>query len=133
MRPSLGSTVGAAVFGGSGTIAAGMKPDADPDRRRYGYGRGVDQAIGPWSPAVAAGQVSGRAGLVQEHEPLRVHVALPYAPAATISGDVRPVLLGSPRRLFLCDRPSRRSVLQIVEMWPPSIPHSASAVLISPG
>ena len=94
-------------------------------------GRSIDQALAPGTPAIAPGHVGGGARLVQEHEALRIHVALPHAPASPVARHVRPVLLGGPQRLFLCDRPSRRNVLQMVEMWPPSIPRSAKAALIS--
>ena len=55
--------------------------------------RGIDQALAPWSPAVASDHVRGRAGLVEEHEALGVHIALPDPPVAAVLGHVRPVLL----------------------------------------
>ena len=63
--------------------------------------RGLDEALAPRSPAVAADHVGGRAGLVEKDEPLRVHVALPYAPVAAMLGDVRTILLGCPHLLLL--------------------------------
>jgi hypothetical protein len=44
--------------------------------------------------------------------------------------DIRPILLGSSQR-FLCVKPKRRSVAQIVVSEPGSIPRSISASLIS--
>jgi hypothetical protein len=48
-----------------------------------------------------------------------------------VIGDVRPVLLGRSQRLFLCERPSRRSVDQIVVSEPGSRPRPTSSSLIS--
>ena len=103
------------VIGPSSTSGA-MKPVL-PQAGDEGGGppvavrRGVDQALAPRAAAVAARHVGGGAGLVEEDEARRVHVALPAAPAPALGGDVGPVLLGRPQRLFLCRRPSRRSVV----------------------
>jgi hypothetical protein len=91
----------------------------------------IDQAPASRPPAVGANHVGRGARLVQEHEAVRVHVALPHAPAPPLASDIGPVLLGCPQRLFLCDKPSRRSLLQMVEICPASIPRSARADLIS--
>src|SRR3954463_11496289 len=56
----------------------------------------------PGTPAGAPDHVRGRAGLVQEHEAGRIHVALPDAPAAAVAGHVGPVLLGGSQALFFC-------------------------------
>jgi hypothetical protein len=41
-----------------------------------------------------------------------------------MAGNVRAVLLGSPQALFLCDKPSRRSVDQIVVSEPGAMPRA---------
>ena len=57
--------------------------------------------------AVRAGQVGLGPGLVKEDEASGVEPALMGRPATPPAGDVRPVLLGCPERLFLNVRPSR--------------------------
>ena len=79
-------------------------------------GAASTKALAPDTPARAAGHGGRGSGLVQEDEALGIHVALPHPPLLAMSSHVGTVLLGGAQRLFLCDRPSRRSVLQIVEM-----------------
>ncbi len=86
----------------------------------------IDQALAPGVPAVVTHHLGAYSGLVDEHEGRRVHERLPAAPQPAVLRDVGPVLLGSPQRLFLCDRPRRRSVAQIVVSEPASIPRSPS-------
>jgi hypothetical protein len=78
-------------------------------------GHGRDQALAARAAAVAARHVGGRPGLIEEHEPCRVHEGLPGSPQPTLAGDVGAVLLGRPQGLFLRLRPIRRSALWIVE------------------
>ena len=59
-------------------------------------GCGVDQALAARPPSVAAGH-GGGARFIQEHEALRVHVALPHPPAPPILRQIRSVLLGGPQ------------------------------------
>src|SRR3954469_23044895 len=68
----------------------------------------------PETPAGAPDHVRGRAGLVQEHEAVRIHVALPHPPALAMAGDVGPVLLAGSQALVLCDKPSRWSMSAMV-------------------
>ncbi len=75
--------------------------------------------------------IGGRAGLIQEHQRGWIHEALPDPPALTMIGNVGPILLGRPQRLFLWDKPSRFRVDQIVEREPGWIPRSTSSALIS--
>ena len=63
-------------------------------------GDGGDQALAGLAPAVAPRHVGGRAGLVEEDEPRRVHEALPDPPAAALLGNVGPILLGGSQGLF---------------------------------
>ena len=88
---------------------------------------GIDQALAPLSPAGAPHHVGGGPRLVQEHETSGVHVTLPHAPALSIPGNVGPILLGGSQRLFLCDRPRRRSIRRIVESAATRIPRAAKA------
>ncbi len=64
--------------------------------------RGINQALAPWSPAVAADHVGGSPGLIQKDKALGVHVALPDPPVAATLGYVGPILLGRPQLLLLC-------------------------------
>lgn len=91
----------------------------------------VDQALALGTPAIASSHIGGRAGFIQEHKRGWVHEALPHPPALTMIGNVRPILLGGPQRLFLWDRPNRLRVDQIVESEPGWIPRSTSSALIS--
>jgi hypothetical protein len=63
-------------------------------------GRRVDQALATWTPAVEPRHRGGRPRLVEEDKALGIHVALPGPPMAAVSGNVGPVLLGRPERLF---------------------------------
>jgi hypothetical protein len=92
-------------------------PEAGDQRRRapVAVRHGGDQAFGRGTPAVAPRHVGGGAGLVEEHEPLGVHVALPDLPAPAPACDIGPVLLGRSQRLFLCLRPIRWSAQWMVE------------------
>src|SRR3546814_3832360 len=92
----------------------------------------VDQALALGAPAIASSHIGGRAGLIQEHKRGRIHEALPDPPALTMIGNVGPILLGGPQRLFLWDRPSRLRVDQIVESEPGWIPRSPRSALLSP-
>jgi hypothetical protein len=74
-------------------------------------GHSRDQALVRQAPAVAPGQVGGGAGLVEEHEPRRVHERLPGAPPPTLAGDVGPVLLRRPL-------PAPAQILSTVEPGP---------------
>src|SRR5215212_2977336 len=93
--------------------------------------RRIDQALAPGTPAREAGHRCGGGGLVQEHEALAIHVALPHPPAAAVPGHVGPILLGRSQALFLCDRPSRCSMSAMVESAFTAILRAASAALIS--
>src|SRR3712207_1289379 len=90
-----------------------------------------DQALALWTPAGAPDHVGGRAGLVQEHEAVRIHVALPDAPAAAVPGDIGPVVLAGSHALFLCDSPSRWSMSAMVESAFTMMSRAARAALIS--
>jgi hypothetical protein len=63
-------------------------------------GSRIDQALAPGTAAVATDHRGRGAGLIQEHEPARVHEALPDAPAPSVQGYVWPVLLGRSQALF---------------------------------
>jgi hypothetical protein len=54
--------------------------------------------------------VGGGSGLVDEDQPLRVQLVLPGPPIGALGGDIGPVLLLRPERLFFSVSPSRRSV-----------------------
>jgi hypothetical protein len=60
----------------------------------------IDQALALGTPAIPADHVRGCAGLVDEDEAVRIHVALPHPPALAVSGDIGPVLLGGSQALF---------------------------------
>jgi hypothetical protein len=49
---------------------------------------GVDQALAPRPPAVAADHVRGGAGLIQDDEALGVHIARPDPPVAPMLGHI---------------------------------------------
>src|SRR4051794_26930332 len=91
----------------------------------------IDQTLALETPAGAPDHVRGRAGLVQEHEAVRIHVALPHPPAVAMAGDVGPVLLAGSQALFLCDKPSRWSMSAMVESAFTTMPRAASAALTS--
>ncbi len=55
---------------------------------------GRDQPLAAQSPAVRAGHVGFRPGLVDEDQAARVNPALAALPALAIAGDVGPTLLG---------------------------------------
>ena len=59
------------------------------------------QPLAPRGPTVAARHVGGGPGLVDEHEALRLKIELPLEPGSTPLQDIRPVLFGGVRRLFL--------------------------------
>ena len=71
------------------------------------------QAQAAWAAAVAPCHVGRNPGLVDKDQARRAHGALPGPPGGAQLGDVRPVLLFGPPRLFLSVRPSRASVLCI--------------------
>ena len=93
--------------------------------------RCIDQAVAARAPAIPAGHVGGGARLIEKDKGVRVHEALPHAPALAMRGYIWPVLFARPQGLFLCDRPSRRSVAQIVDSEPDLIPRAISSSLIS--
>jgi hypothetical protein len=69
------------------------------------------------SPPVAPGHVGGSPGLVDEHQPLGIKVELALEPGLAPLADIRAVLLGGMRRLFLrvilCRRQKRQSALTL--------------------
>src|SRR5215203_3908273 len=79
------------------------------------------------APAGAPDHVRGCAGLVQEYEAVRIHVALPDAPAPAVAGHIRPVLLGGSQALFLCDRPRRCSMSAMVDSAFTTMPRACRA------
>ena len=89
--------------------------------------RGVDQALAAGTAPLAAHHVRRSPGLIQEHEAVRVHVALPDPPASAIVGDIGPVLLGRPQALFLRVSPLRRSQRKMVEGARTTTPRRASS------
>jgi hypothetical protein len=91
---------------------------------------GRDQALARRATTVTARHVGGGAGLVEEHEPRRVHEALPASPLPAFGGDVGAVLLRRPQRLFFTLRPSRPSALWIVES-PATMPQRRSRAACS--
>jgi hypothetical protein len=56
--------------------------------------------------------------LVEEEKGVRVHGALPHAPALATRGNIGRSCSAALSAYFLCDRPSRRSVAQIVDNEP---------------
>jgi hypothetical protein len=102
-------------------------------------GRGLPVAVGdagaqPFTlgrPAMQARHAGGRPGLVDEHETLRIEVDLSLEPLLAPLHDVRPVLLGSMRCLFLRVMPWRLKKRHIVLMATP-MPCSASRARSSP-
>ena len=71
------------------------------------------QALAARAAAVAPRHVGGGPGLVDEDQPRRAQRGLPGPPVDPPLGDVGPVLLLRPARLFLRVSPSRASVLCI--------------------
>src|SRR3954453_15034478 len=75
------------------------------------------KASSPRSPPVAPGHVGGSPGLVDEHQPLGIKVELALEPGRASLADIRPVLLGRVRGLFLrviwCRRQKRQSALTL--------------------
>src|SRR5215207_4423950 len=67
----------------------------------------IHQAFAALAPAVEASHRRGCAGLVQEHEALAVHVALPHPKTAAMPGHIGAILLACPQALFCAT--SRRS------------------------
>ena len=61
-------------------------------------GAGGAQPLAPGTAAMAAGHVGLGPGLIQEHEPARIKLALLALPPAP--GDVRPLLLGGHQAFF---------------------------------
>lgn len=55
---------------------------------------GRSQPLASGAAAIAAGHISLGPGLIQEHEPARIKLALPALPPAAVARDVRAVLLG---------------------------------------
>src|SRR4051794_37563138 len=68
-------------------------------------------------PPVAPGHVGGSPGLVDEDQPLGIEVELALEPGRAPLANIRPVLLGGMRRLFLrvilCRRQKRQSALTL--------------------
>jgi len=67
--------------------------------------------------SIAPGHVGGSPSLIDEHEPLGIEIELALEPRLASLADVRPVLLGGMRRLFLrviwCRRQKRQSALTL--------------------
>ena len=63
-------------------------------------GPGRAQPLPPRTTAMRAGHVGLGPGLIQEHEPTRVKLALRALPPATAAYDVGPVLLGGHQTFF---------------------------------
>src|SRR5262245_14412328 len=72
-----------------------------------------DPAIGR-PPAVQPGHRRGAEGFVEENEAVRVDPGPDDLPRGPLGGDVRPVPLGRPERLFLRLRPNARSAYQML-------------------
>ena len=113
--------------GDAGCAQAGNKGRGAP----MAVWSGVDKAIAFRTPAIAADHVGGHSRLVEKDKRGRVHVALPNPPLLAMAGNVRAVLLSGPQALFLCERPSRRSVNQIVVSEPGAMPRAIRASRIS--
>src|SRR3954463_1787483 len=68
-------------------------------------------------PPVAPGHVGRSPGLIDEHQPLGIKVELALEPGLAPLADIRPVLLGGMRGLFLrvilCRRQKRQSALTL--------------------
>ena len=73
----------------------------------------IDQPLARCRPAVEPDHVGLGPGLVDEDQPARVKRRLALTPFRTGLGDVRPILLGRPERLFFSVRPSSFNVCQI--------------------
>src|SRR3954463_2627761 len=75
------------------------------------------KASSPRSPPVAPGHGGGSPGLVEEHQPLGIEVELALEPGRASLADIRAVLLGRVRGLFLrviwCRRQKRQSALTL--------------------
>src|SRR5215207_886113 len=84
-------------------------------------GHASPQPPTPPRPPVAPGHVGGSPGLVDEHQPLGIEIQLALEPRLAPLADIRPVLLGGMRRLFLrvilCRRQKRQSALTLT--WGP--------------
>src|SRR3954462_13784717 len=70
---------------------------------------------------VVPGHGGGSPGLIDEHQPRGIKVELALEPGLAPLADIRPVLLGGMRRLFLrviwCRRQKRQSALTLT--WAP--------------
>src|SRR5215210_2358988 len=68
-------------------------------------------------PPVAPGHVGGGPGLVDEDQPFGIEIELALEPGLAPLANIRPVLLGGMRRLFLrvilCRRQKRQSALTL--------------------
>lgn len=77
------------------------------------------QPLAPGRPAMPPRHVGRGPCLVDEDETLRIKVRLAIEPVLTPLQDIRPVLLGSMRRLFLRVMPRRLKKRQSVPMPAP--------------
>src|SRR3954462_13969522 len=79
------------------------------------------QTSPPQRPSVASGHVGGSPGLVDEDQPFGIEIELALKPGLAPLADIRPVLLGGMRGLFLrvivCRRQKRQSALTLT--WAP--------------
>src|SRR6516225_1839040 len=89
------------------------------------------------SSGIRLGHIGLRPGLVDEDQPGRIKRRLALTPFRTRLGDVRPILLGRPERLFFSVRPSNFSVCHtsptLAGTWCVANSHARNAsIVVSP-